>query len=637
MLGRIKFLVQGWLRRSEAGQASQPGAQPPSATNSAPGAAGEALEFYNLALSLMKSGEHDEAALNLQRALDLAPDFHPALNSMGILLRQQGKPDEAAAFFEQAIEAKYDYADAHNNLGLSWQDRGKSEDAADCFHLAIHYNPNLIEAYFNLGLALQSLERYQEAAAIYCRLLEVRPDDADAHLNLGNALKFQGDLDGAARSYETALKLKPGYAEALCNLGLVLFRQGRFDEAKASYQKAIAAKADLAEVYYNLGLLLRETGEIEKAVSQFRRALAIKPGLIEAECGLAHALRDLGRFDKALQHYDWVLRHQPENGEALLNKAYTRLMMGDYQRGWADYERRMAAAEAPPRDFGFPAWDGSPPGEKKILVFAEQGLGDEIMFASCLPDLISASGKCVIECNTRLAPIFIRSFDAAVHGGKKDEDPSWVSRHPGVAFQISLGSLPYYFRKKRSDFPAHRGYLKAGPEYISLWRSRLDALGAGLKVGISWRGGTFKTRGFLRSIELQEWLPMLALKNVQFISLQYTDCLEEIGKLKDQHGIVIHHWQEAIDDLDQTAALISALDLVISVDNSAVHLSGALGKAVWILLSAGPEWRYGLEGGALPWYPSARLFRQSLSLQWKPVIERAAQALTNQLKQLRPG
>ncbi|MDP2706716.1 MAG: glycosyltransferase, partial [Burkholderiales bacterium] len=190
--------------------------------------------------------------------------------------------------------------------------------------------------------------------------------------------------------------------------------------------------------------------------------------------------------------------------------------------------------------------------------------------------------------------------------------------------QIAMGSLPQYLRRSLADFPRHRGYLKADPERVQVWHERLAALGPGLKVGISWQGGTHKTRRPMRSIPLAQWAPLLQSAGVQYVSLQYTECSGEIAAVEAATGVRIADWREVRDDLEHTAALITALDLVISVCTAVIHLGGALGKPVWVLAPYSPEWRYGIAGDGMPWYPSVKMFRQLRYGEWQPVIERVA-------------
>ena len=267
--------------------------------------------------------------------------------------------------------------------------------------------------------------------------------------------------------------------------------------------------------------------------------------------------------------------------------------------------------------------------DRTVLVYGEQGLGDEIMFASCLPDVIARVGRCVIDCSPKLERLFQRSFaGAAVHGGPQTgADLAWLHRLDPVDFQIAIGSLPQHFRNSLDEFPAHEGYLQADPGKIAAWRRKLAGLPGVRKVGVSWRGGTKQTRQSVRSVPLDQWLPILSCKDIALVSLQYTDCSAELADLERNHGIRVYHWQEAIDDYDETAALVDALDLVISVQTAVVHLAGALGKPGWVMVSAVPEWRYPTTGATLPWYPSLRIFRQRTLGHWQDVIDQVAMEL----------
>jgi ADP-heptose:LPS heptosyltransferase len=230
-------------------------------------------------------------------------------------------------------------------------------------------------------------------------------------------------------------------------------------------------------------------------------------------------------------------------------------------------------------------------------------------------------GRIVLECDARLVPLFQRSFpEITVYARRPEDDADWLSELEPVDVQIALGSLPQHYRRRAEDFP-RRAYLRADPARVEHWRQRLAALGPGRKVGISWRGGTVNSRRALRSIPLAQWLPILQQPGAQFISLQYTDCRSDLADLQARHGATVHHWQEAIDDYDETAALVAALDLVISVQTSVVHLAGALGRRVWAIVPRSPEWRYGNRGETMPWYADVHLVRQRQAKGWEECID----------------
>ncbi len=550
------------------------------------------------------------------------------LSAQGVRQRLRGEYADAQRSLVRAIELEHDCAEAHHNLGLVYLDQGHAEDAVDCLHLAIHFSPRLAPAYASLGAALLALRRYEAAEAACRQALALEPASAVTWLHLGNVLKARGELAPATAAYRAALERDAANADAACQLAFVLFRLGQYAESYQAYAMLLAGQPDFAEAHHNLGLLQLETGYPAEALQSFQRALTLKPGTLETRTCIAHALRDLGQLDAAIQAYDAVLAQRPQFGDAVINRCYALLMRGDYVAGWAAYEQRFAATETPLRDFGVPAWRGEPLRETCVLVFAEQGLGDEIMFASCVPDLLAVAGHCVIECNPRLAGLFARSFTpATVRGADKNEDRDWVSALPQLDYQTPIGSLPAHFRRARVDFPARGGYLMADPARIEGWRRILDTPGKPVRIGIAWRGGTLRNRQLLRSTQLADWIPVIGQREFEFVSLQYGDCKAELLELRDRHHVAVREAGDAASNLDELAAVISALDLVISVDNTVAHLAGALGQPLWVLLPFSAEWRYPHSGNATPWYPSARLFRQVQPRDWIPVMQQVAHSL----------
>ena len=485
-----------------------------------------------------------------------------------------------------------------------------------------------LQSIFSSGVAAFRAGRYHDAAACFERFLENKHDDSEAQVNLGLAYQKLGRLDEAADCFVLALQFSPGYPEAHFNLGVVALQQARFADAVSGFERAIALKPDYAEALNNLGYAqFYYLDEALPAEENLRRAIALKPALLDAHCNLGMWFQHQGRLDEALAKYDEVLQRDPAQHEARLNRALLLLARGNFAKGWPEYEiRKIASPHFCPRGFVYPEWQGQEIAEKTVLVYGEQGLGDEILFASCLPDLIARAGHCVIDCSPKLEKLFRRSFPGTVvHGAPQTEhDTSWLSAVLPIDYQVAIGSLPLHFRSSATDFPRRRGYLTADPARAEYWRQRLDRLGPGLKVGISWTGGTPSTRQRLRSTILSDWLPIFRIAGCHFVNLQYGRREPEITGLDREHGIKLCHWPEAIDDYDETAALVSALDLVVSVQTAVVHLCGALGRGVWVLVPVIPEWRYLASGEASPWYPSVRLFRQARPGEWRPVIERIA-------------
>ncbi|MEO7727004.1 MAG: tetratricopeptide repeat protein [Burkholderiales bacterium] len=542
-------------------------------------------------------------------------------------LRQSARYDEAERTLLRALELEHDFAPAHFELGMTYSDQAHFEEAADYFQLAVHFKPDLIAAWLQLGATLVRLGRADAAQAAYRETLAREPTHGGAWRDLGNLLKAGGDWNAAIDCYTSAAACDPASADVHSRLGYALYQVGRYAASTASFERALALQPDMVEARHNLGLLLLETGQPEEALRSFEQALAGNPAIVETRACVAHALRDLGRLDAAIERYDEVLATHPDFTDALNNRTYALLMKEEYAAGWPAYECRFTNGGLAARDFPYPQWQGESLAGKRILVYAEQGLGDEIMFASCLPDLLESAGHCVIECNTRLAKLFQRSFPRAhVYGAAKHDDKNWLAKLPRVDCQTAIGSLPHHFRRARPDFPPHHGYLSADNRRVAHWRQQLAAAPA-VRVGIAWRGGMLRSRQTVRSIGLPQWLPLLRSSGVEFYALQYGDIAAELAALRVESGTAPASLGSAVDDLDELAAIVTTLDLIISVDNTVAHLAGALGRPVWTLLPASPEWRYPRHGDAMPWYPSMRLFHRARGETWQPVLERVCAEL----------
>jgi tetratricopeptide (TPR) repeat protein len=410
-----------------------------------------------------------------------------------------------------------------------------------------------------------------------------------------DALLKADDCEGALALAQAALARAPGSYEARLLTGRAHQKLHQPAQALEYFEAARQLCADDAELYDFRGSMFEELGRLPEAFADFDRALALRP--------------------------DFPL--------AAFHRTQARILAGDFERGWDGYDLRLLGAGPIPGADGRRRWDGAPLAGRTIFVAREQGLGDEILFASILPDLIERAQHCIVECEPRLLALFRRSFPSATVFAS----PAGGGLPPGAApvapdYVIEFGSLPGFFRRKAGDFPPHRGYLHADPSLVEKWRERLAQLGPGLKVGLAWTGGVRKTRRALRSLALEQLLPILRVPGCRFVSLEYTaGASAAIQAFRASHGIEIAHWQEAIDDYDQTAGLACALDLVISVCTSVVDLCGALGRPAWVLAPISPEMRYGVAGESIPWYPSVRVFRQREYGQWEPVLASVAAAL----------
>ncbi|MHB1239680.1 MAG: tetratricopeptide repeat protein [Gammaproteobacteria bacterium] len=587
------------------------------------------MAHYNLGIALIKVAEFDAAIASLKEAVRLSPDWADAHHDLGNAFLSVAMSDEAIASYRRAIALRPDFVAAHISLADCLCKRGQFRSAIPSYEIAVRLDAGLVAACQGLASALHAEGRLEEAAVQYRQLLAVEPKQVVALVNFGNLLEELGDKVGAETSYRAALDIQPECAEAMYNFGKLLQGDGNPAAAAEWYRNALRLRPQLASAHNNLGLVLQEEGEDEAAAQHFRLALDCDPKLVEAHLNLARVLRELGHPYDAIEILDRLIDRAPEIAEAHWNRSLLWLLTGDFERGWGEYEWRWEGKGLMRRRFPQPAWDGTSLDGRTVLVYAEQGVGDELMFASCFRDLISMAGHVVIDCDPRLVPLFVRSFPGAtVHGGSQTDDIGWLSAVPPIHVHTAAGTVPGVLRPNLQRFPLRRGYLVPDECLANKWRERFRGLGVGPKIGISWRGGHV-SQARKRSTRLDQWTPILGLDGAIFINLQYGDRAQEISELQQRYDITINDWSDVnpLKDLDDFAAQISALDLVISVDNSTVHMAGAVGVTAWVLQPFAPDWRWLLETEDSYWYPSVRQFRQTVRKEWEWVMYAVRDAL----------
>lgn len=369
-----------------------------------------------------------------------------------------------------------------------------------------------------------------------------------------------------------------------------------------------------------------QAGQLDDAARLYRAALGRAPTCAAAHHNLGTVWQTQGHLDAALACYEAVLQSVPDDPEAQWNRALIWLAQGNLRQGWPAYEWRWRTSQAP-RAFPLPRWRGASLAGRRLLITAEQGLGDDILSASCPPDLLTMAGHCVVECDPRLAALFARSFPAATIVGAPRHACDWLPSVSPLDAYISAGSVPGYVRPTLASFPPQPGYVVAEATRRAAYERRLAALGPGLKVGIAWR--SLKTRQESRHYApLAQRGALLTVPGVHCVSLQYDDPEAELHAARQHWGVPIHVWDDLdlVDDVDAVAALISTLDLVIGPEGTITALAGALGRPVWRLTAAGGSWTsLGTPGS--PWFPSMRVFCQARAGAWDDVMKRIATAL----------
>jgi tetratricopeptide (TPR) repeat protein len=507
---------------------------------------------------------------------------------------------------------------------------GRFETAAERLERAADLAPEHVETHLELAALYRGARDFERCEDELSLALAYRPDSAEAYYELSQVRRAQGKREAACDDLRRAIEIDPRHTSALTDLGWLYAHLGRYKDALEMLERVIALDPRNVTAQNILGYTYVKLEEYDRALEVFSELCATAPrSLLGARINLGNAYDHAGRFDEAERVYEDVLRFEPNNFLARWNRAHLVLGRQDFEHGWQDYEYRLQVeASWKPRLIPYAPWKGEPLEGKSLLISAEQGLGDQIMFASCLGEVASRAARVVLECDNRLEALFRRSFpQVEVIGSKHEAVPPWLRRVGRTDYHLPAGSLPGLLRRRLADFPAHRGYLRADPDKVRRWRERVDALGPGLKVGISWRGGTSVTRRLFRTMALADLAPLLGLAGCRFVSLQYGDCVAELERARADCGVAIAHWDEAIRDYEETAALCGALDVTVSVCTSVIHLNGALGRPVLVMVPVSAEWRYGHRGETMPWYPSVRLIRQVERGEWSPVIESVAQAL----------
>ena len=586
----------------------------------------QAAYHSNLGTALQATGKMQAAAVSYRNALMLKPDMAEAHMNLGAVLQTLGKSGAAEARFRQAIAIKPNLAEAYVNLGNVLLEQGKLDEAAASQQKALSFRPGFAEAHFNLGNAHRAQGNHAQAVSDYERALALNPNIAEAHSNLGNTLLAQNNLEDAVASYERALVLRPEFADAWYNLGNARQGQEKLLDAVACYQHALSLKPQLAEAHYNLGNTLHALQKLDQAVASFEQALALRPQYAEAHYNLGCTLQDLGKLDEALACIDRALEIKPDYPQARFAQSIAQLQLGDFSRGWCNYESRWQSEDhfTPMRPYPQPLWTGERLPAGRLLLWGEQGIGDEIMFAGLIPDAIRSGSRITLDCEPRLQPLFARSFpEIEVISSRDVGQAATAASRPEVATDFAshlpTGSLPHLFRTTVQAFSTgNAGYLKADPEK----RDRLRAsYGDDRKrIGLAWFTNNPKL-GRQRSIDLAQFDAPFKQSNLRWISLQYGDFDHLDEQASAAHApILVDRTVDQLADMDQFAAQVAAMDLVICIDNSTAHLAGALGVPVWLLLPFASNWRWLTARSDSPWYPTLRIFRQPSIGDWTSVL-----------------
>jgi len=553
------------------------------------------------------SGNLSKSEVLCAEFLQSTPNHALGVFLQGLILSEKRMPEAALPFVEQAVILEPENFSFHLTLANLRAQLGQQIKARHAMLTAKSLCPRDFHMLLDLASSLEKAHLLREAQHCYQQAIQLDPSQAIAHYGLAAVLTEIGDHEGAIKSYRKSLECDARHTSSYNNLANLLAMLGRFEEAEQCYLQGLRADPNHAEICFNLANLYVTKGRLPEADRFYRKATAIRPSLVEAWDSLGTVLNDSGHSEDALPCFNAALELKPNWPQALWNKAITLLKMGRFQEGWEAYESRHQIHRIiPPRCFQAPRWEGQPFQEEKLLLVAEQGLGDTIQFVRYVAQAKTLGGQILLECQSRLARL-MRShpaIDQVLTRGEELTEYHWY---------CPLMSLPHIMKTTLATIPRDVPYLNVeNPVQFPL--SKI------LHVGLAWAGNSKHAYDNRRSCRLLDLSGLFDVQGIQWINLQQP--FPEIDLHAAGNHFELQPRDHQCEDLYETAQWISSLDLVITVDTVVAHLAGALNVPVWILLSTACDWRWLTEREDSPWYPSAILFRQKQLGDWKEVVGR---------------
>jgi Flp pilus assembly protein TadD len=525
-------------------------------------------------------------------------------------------------------------ADSYHMEAKQYASQKAFEQALTKVDAALEINKKNPAYWLTKAMILDQLGRYVDVEPVWELITTLIPTNAAGWFYLGKTRAHLKKRKEAIDAYKKALEIKPNGLEAMVNLADLLMDhkteydhfilQAAIEEACTIMRRAIEIAPNRIEPLTEMGLALMRLGKLQDALPYFEKALDIAPTHSHTIVNNAFCHYQLGNFAEAERIYrigmasgDWY---------AEFSLAQLLLLQGRMEEGLKHYDARLNPEEVPPRFDVFPRWRGEPLDGKTLLIWGEQGIGDELMFASLIPPILPQAKHIILEMDPRLVDMYRRSFPMVEVVSRTPPDPTLEARQD-VDFQIPMGGLMALVQPK-TDYPTRTGYLSAAEDKVAAYRMRYPERKGVLRVGVSWGSSRTETSRS-RTITLKEWIPILRMENVEFYNFQYGETERELTHLKEETGIEIITDPDVnpLTDMEHMAALMTHMDLVISCANSTVHLAGALGVPVWVMTPKVPSWRWLLEREDSIWYSCVRLFRQSELWSWDDVVLRIADAL----------
>ncbi|MGE0357484.1 MAG: tetratricopeptide repeat protein [Burkholderiales bacterium] len=571
------------------------------------------------AVEAFQRGQWDEVERACRGILAAKADVFEAHYLLGLAAERSGRAAESVELLAAALRLNPRHPEAHYNQGVAFAGLGRFAEALACYDRAIEARGDFADAHFNRGVALAALGRVPEALESYERAVAFAPSDAQARHNLGTTLVELQRPTEALAAFDAAVALEPNYARALSGRSVALWKLGRHEEALASAERALALDPEAPGAWINRAIVLLDLDRPAEALESCERALAIEPGDANAHYNRGNALRELGRLDEAVGCFERAVALDPLHAAAHWNLADGLLTRGQFARGWDEYEWRwrLASRGSLRREIPAALWLGKESlAGRTILLHSELGFGDTLQFSRYATLVARRGARVVLEVQAPLVEL-LRTLEGPA------EVLARGSPLPALDFHCPLMSLPLAFRTDVTDVPAAIPYLRADPARTAAWRERLGAA-AGPRIGFAWSGSA-GLKNDRRSMALTDLRPLFG-PGADWCSLQKEVPEADAALLAGLAGV--RDLGRGLGDFADTAALVAAMDLVVTVDTSLAHVAGALGKPVWILLPHVPhDWRWLRERTDSVWYPTARLFRQPAPGDWAGAIGEVADFL----------
>jgi tetratricopeptide (TPR) repeat protein len=582
---------------------------------------GRAAVLYETGMGHLRAERYLDAQLHCQQALAADSDHADALHLMGLLSLHAQQCDLATEWITRAIrqDPKPQYL---LSLGAILRQQGRLEEALLVFDKALQLKPDAAELWQRRANILVDLNRQDQALRDFQQALALSPHDRDAAYNCGSMLLHLERLEEAIACFDLCEQWQPGHWPTLQKRALVLYGLERFEEALADISLAHALDPTRADICNNAAIFLERLGRYDKAVSWFDRALERQPDYPSASTNKAATLTNLHRFAEAFAVYDEIKVRYPDHAEAEWGSSLLHLLTGNFEAGWAGREVRYKHPDLQIAKFAFdqPIWLGKEPIDgKTILIQVDEGLGDTIQFARYVPMVAAKGARVVLVVSDALCPL-LSELD-----GVSQCLPLGSASLPAFDMYCPISSLPLAFGTTLETIPCATSYLPAPAEpRVAAWEARLGPHDR-LRVGLVWSGNPKHKNDHNRSLPLRAFSSILDL-DATFVSLQKDARPDDKATLREHDALIDP--SDHLTDFVETSALISCLDLVITVDTSVAHLAGALGRPTWILLPYTPDYRWLLDREDSPWYPSARLFRQTESRDYASVLDRVRAELS---------